>query len=131
MRGSDATVNLLLNRASPWLNVDSHLPYEGKVLLRNKTTTRLSVRIPAWVPGQAPRCRLNGKDASPLRVGQFLVFEDLRPRNEVALVFPMKTETATYRMLGDEYTCTFKGNTLVGIEPAGSFGFRRSLREAY
>ena len=32
-----AQVNLLLNRASPWLDVDSYLPYEGKVVIHNKT----------------------------------------------------------------------------------------------
>ena len=42
-------VNLLLNRASPWLDVDSYLPYEGKVVLRNKTARKAHVRIPSWV----------------------------------------------------------------------------------
>ena len=31
-----ATVNMFLNRGSSWLDVDSWLPYEGKVLLTNK-----------------------------------------------------------------------------------------------
>ena len=30
-------MNLLLNRASPWIDVDSYLPYEGRVQLKNKT----------------------------------------------------------------------------------------------
>jgi hypothetical protein len=37
-----ATVNLFLNRASKWMDVDSYLPYEGKVELHNKG---LSARI--------------------------------------------------------------------------------------
>src|SRR4029079_16103308 len=37
VRGHDdgAEVNLLLNRASSWVDVDSYLPYEGKVVLHN------------------------------------------------------------------------------------------------
>ena len=31
-----ATVNLFLNRASAWMDIDSYLPYEGKVVLHNK-----------------------------------------------------------------------------------------------
>ena len=31
-----AQVNLFLNRASPWMDVESYLPFEGKVILRNK-----------------------------------------------------------------------------------------------
>ena len=27
--------NLLLNRASPWMDIDSYIPYEGKVVLKN------------------------------------------------------------------------------------------------
>ena len=42
-------MNLLLNRASPWLDVDSYLPYEGKMVIRNKTCERVSIRIPSWV----------------------------------------------------------------------------------
>ena len=30
------SVNLLLNRASPWVDVDSHIPYEGRVDLKVK-----------------------------------------------------------------------------------------------
>src|SRR5207249_3763965 len=48
-RDGQATVNLLLNRASPWVDVDSYLPYEGRIRLRNKTAKSLAVRIPGWV----------------------------------------------------------------------------------
>ena len=41
-----AQVNLLLNRASPWLDIDSYLPFEGKVVIRNKTARQISIRIP-------------------------------------------------------------------------------------
>ena len=36
-RGEAVQVNLLLNRVSPWMDIDSYLPYEGKVVLHNKT----------------------------------------------------------------------------------------------
>ncbi len=42
-------VHLLLNRASPWADVDSHLPYQGQVDVKAKEDIEeLSVRIPAW-----------------------------------------------------------------------------------
>jgi hypothetical protein len=46
---STAKVNLLLNRQSPWLDVESYLPYEGRVILRNKQARRIFIRIPGWV----------------------------------------------------------------------------------
>ncbi|MBI4474004.1 MAG: hypothetical protein HY646_15150, partial [Acidobacteria bacterium] len=36
-------INLLLNRASPWLDVDGYLPYEGRVVLQNKSARTVSV----------------------------------------------------------------------------------------
>ena len=56
-----AQVNLLLNRASPWLDVDSCLPYEGKVVIRNKTAKRLYVRIPLWVNKREVQCHVKGR----------------------------------------------------------------------
>jgi hypothetical protein len=53
-----ARVNLLLNRASPRLDVDNYLPYEGKVVLHNKQAARIHVRIPSWVDQQAVRCEV-------------------------------------------------------------------------
>ena len=42
-------VNLLLNRASPWADVNSHLPYRGQVDVKVKESVELSVRMPEWV----------------------------------------------------------------------------------
>ena len=38
--GEHARVNLFLNRSTPWLDIDSYLPYEGRVVIRNKTSRR-------------------------------------------------------------------------------------------
>jgi hypothetical protein len=49
LRYSDevAQINLLLNRASPWMDIDSHLPYEGRVvLIRTKQHGRPSCGFP-------------------------------------------------------------------------------------
>jgi hypothetical protein len=45
----EAKVNLLLKRASKLFDVNSHLPYEGKVVIRNKWARRIYVCIPSWV----------------------------------------------------------------------------------
>jgi hypothetical protein len=42
-------VNLLLNRASAWADLDSYIPYEGRVDVRVKRDCELAVRIPEWV----------------------------------------------------------------------------------
>ncbi len=95
-RGGAAQVNLLLNRASPWLDVDSHLPYEGKVVLRNKTARTIAVRMPRWVDPAGVGCAVDGRRAEAGLLGRYLVFEGVRPGAEVRLEFPVVESTATY-----------------------------------
>ena len=114
-------VNLLLNRASPWLDVDSSLPYEGKVVLKNKTARKVHVRIPSWADKKAVRCSVNDREASPHWLSNYLILEGLRPWDVVRVEFPVLelTEKYTLPSYGHQYTCDFKGNTLVDISPRG------------
>ena len=124
-QGDEAQVNLLLNRASPWLDVDSYLPYEGKLVIRNKTARRIAVRIPAWVDRRKLRAGINGTDRRLSFVGAYQVFEDLKPGDTLRLDFPVAEETVHLSALtatqGDKqnttYEIAFRGNTVVDISP--------------
>ena len=62
-------VNLLLNRASRWVDIYSYIPYEGRVDLKIKQDCRsLWLRAPEWLGAQSPEimCTVNGT-ARPLR----------------------------------------------------------------
>ena len=72
-------VHLLLNRASSWADVDSYLPYEGRVDIKMKEDLRLWVRAPEWAAESDVVCKIAGKDkdltwrgryASPGEVGE-------------------------------------------------------------
>jgi len=136
-QGNDAQVNLLLNRASPWLDIDSYLPYQGKVVIRNKTARKCAVRIPQWVDKESVTSTINKKLAKPFWVGNHLVFDELDKNDEVVINFPMVETTEKYTLRwkeedfwpestnpgknwvpGDaEFTMHFRGNTLVDISP--------------
>ena len=46
-KGDQLKVNLLMNRASPWADLDSYIPYEGKAVLKIKKPMKsVLVRIP-------------------------------------------------------------------------------------
>lgn len=90
-------VNLLLNRASPWLDIDSYLPYEGKVKITNKTASRISLRIPRWVDLQAIRSTLNGEETRPYWIGRNLVFDKVSPSDEITIEFPIVESIETYQ----------------------------------
>jgi hypothetical protein len=132
-----AQVNLLLNRASPWLDIESYLPHEGKVVIRNKAARRLCVRLPGWV--QHADCRLNGQAADVFWAGRYLVLEALEPKDVVTIMFALPETIERYTLKWKqsefwkestnpgpswqpdrkptEYVCRFRGNTLVEIGP--------------
>jgi hypothetical protein len=121
-KGDSAQVNLLLNRASKLIDVDSYLPYEGKVVIHNKGVRRLAVRIPSWVSRREVRAEVAGKVCSLNWVGNYLVFDNLQGSNLITLTFPIKETTARYTVNArtpaeQAYTCTFRGGTLVDISP--------------
>ncbi len=108
-----AQVNLLLNRASEWMDIDSYLPYEGKVVIRNKTAKSLYLRIPLWVDKRSVTCRHNDRTVEPGWVGNSLHISRLEPNDRVIAEFPMVERTETYH----GYTIHFRGNTVVDIDP--------------
>ncbi|RKY04131.1 MAG: hypothetical protein DRP56_10440, partial [Planctomycetota bacterium] len=120
-QGDKAKVNLLLNRASKWVDVDSYLPYEGKVVIHNKIARQISVRIPIWVDRSKLQATVNGTKRNLSWFGAFLVFDDMKPNDTLQLDFPVTEETLRLTATEDgkkvTYTIMFRGNTVVDISP--------------
>ena len=118
-KGERVQVNLLLNRTSPWLDVDSHLPYEGKVELMIKETEEVAVRIPEWTDRQKVSCRVNGQAQEFTWSGNYVEVENLKRDDRLTVKFPMREKTL-FRVIGrSPYKLTIKGNTVVDIDPKG------------
>ena len=135
----NAMINLLLNRASPWLDIDSYLPYEGRVVVRNKKAKTLTVRVPLWVNKSAVRVTKKRKKISTQWVGNNLVINKLSKRDFITIKFPMEERRETYTLKWkesdfwvestnpghtweplenpDKFTFHFKGNTVIDISP--------------
>ena len=114
-----AQVNLLLNRASLQLDVDSYLPYEGKVVIKNKTARRIHARIPAWVSKPDVRCRIDSRAIDKEWLNNYLLFEDVRPGDQVTIEFPLVERMFKRRegASGITYTIRMRGNTVTDIQP--------------
>ena len=137
-------VNLLLNRASAWLDVNSYLPYAGKVVVKNKKAKKVSIRIPTWVDEMAVKSEVNGEPASPFWVGRYMVFTGLKPGDEITITFPMVETQETYTLNWKKsdfwqestnpgntwqpedppakFTFTIRGNTVIDVSPREDTG---------
>jgi hypothetical protein len=150
----NAQVNLLLNRSSKWLDIDSYLPYEGKVVIRNKAARQIAVRIPLWVDVDSVESSIDGRSVESSRLGRYLVFDNVAPKSALEIKFPVVETVETWTLNWSEkefwqectnagsdwkapaephkYTMRFRGNTLVDIKPRDtSLGFPLYQRAKY
>ena len=115
-----ATVNLLLNRAAPWMDIHSYLPYEGKVAIHNKQARVVQVRLPRWIDVAQLACYVNDKAIGLHRVGNNILFDGLAGGEKIRVEFPVPETTEQYTICGTRYTVSLRGNTVVDITPRES-----------
>jgi hypothetical protein len=131
VRGRDgvANINLLMNRASEWLDIDSYLPYEGKVVIHNKKSEIISVRIPNWVDKSKVTCSIDTKTVPNDWVANRLMFANLNKKQKITVEFPLNISTETLHFMDAEYTCRFRGNTLITAAKKGDGAWNPPNRE--
>jgi hypothetical protein len=136
-------VNLLYNRASPWADIDSWLPYEGRVQITMKVAREhVLVRVPEWTDKEQLNCTINSKKVSVAWSANYVDIHAVNQGDHIVIEFPIKQRTikaslpVIVREKGkDEYwitketTVTLKGNTVIGIEP--TLGYPLFQHEKY
>ena len=115
------SVNLLLNRASPWADVHSHIPYAGQLDVHIKKECNLRIRIPEWTqPGQVS-CSINDAEHPVDFDGRYLLAGKVRKQDAVSIRFPIDEHTADLEIEKHRYMAILRGNEVVRIEPPGKY----------
>jgi len=97
-KDDELRVNLLLNRASRWADVDSWLPYEGKVLVTLKSDQKaLLIRIPGWADKSLVSCTIDGKKVQGTWSGEYLNAGKVASGDRVLVEFPVQIGRASCR----------------------------------
>jgi hypothetical protein len=60
---------------------------------------------------------VNGKAVRPPFAGRYLVFDGIKPKDEIQLEFPEQEETDKYTIAGKQYTLRFRGSTVLDVTP--------------
>ena len=116
------SLNLLLNHASKWADVNSHIPYEGKVEIKIKQQCNVaSIRIPEWIESNSPdvTCLVNNHPKEVTWNGRFVEIASINQGDTVILDFPIEEKTVTEMIGSVLYTLVIKGNEVVFIDPPG------------
>ena len=110
-----------MNHASRWADVDSFLPYEGRVEVRPKRDADLDIRIPEWVaPGDA-ECAVNGVRRDLAWDGRYARVGQVSASGRVSLTFPVGERTDVVYVEKHRYVLTRRGNDVVDIDPPGRY----------
>ncbi|MDO8589305.1 MAG: hypothetical protein Q7T82_19960 [Armatimonadota bacterium] len=115
-------VNLLLNRTSPWADIDSHVPHAGRVDIKiKKPVGSLQVRMNDWIEKDKVKCAVNGRPLPYTWQGAYLTTGPLKPRDEIVLSFPIRERSETLESFGFRFDTVFRGNDCMSMEPKGEF----------
>jgi hypothetical protein len=121
MRGGSVSVNLLLNRASAWADVDSYIPYEGRVDIHMKTTGGLKVRIPDWVELDQVQATAAGRPVQLSWEGRYAKAGRAPNGQTVTFTFPIRERTVRQRIGTVDATVRLRGSTVISMEPPGRY----------
>lgn len=121
------SVNLLLNRASPWADINSHIPYRGQVDVKLKRDCEAALRIPEWTMPKDCRLMVGGTERIPKWEGRYAVVKGKKGET-VTLQCPIAERTEKLRIVDKDYKVIVRGNEIVDIDPPGVYHplFQRS-----
>ena len=113
-------VNLLLNRASRWADVHSHVPFCGRVDVEVKQDLDLEIRLAEWVEPREAACTVDGQLRGLAFDGRYAQVGAVEAGQTVTLTFPMIERTDQVIIEKRPYTIIRRGNDVVWIDPPGT-----------
>ena len=115
-------VNLMLNRTSPWADVDSYIPYKGRVEIKAKRPlTSLQVRAANWIDKTQVVCRVGTEKRRISWNGNYLEAGGVHPGETVTLEFPIAERREKLESFDHRYEAVFRGNDCVEMMPGGEY----------
>jgi hypothetical protein len=118
-KDDELRVNLLLNRASKWADIESHIPYTGRVDVKVKQPVELSIRIPQWVKPEEVKVEVNGDLRKVGFQGRYAKVGKVNNDQTVVMTFPISERTEKRTIEGFDYTFIVRGNDVVHVDPPG------------
>ncbi len=118
-------INMLLNRASQWADVYSHIPYRGQVDIKIKKDCKgVSVHAPEWIKTGSDEIKVtvDGKSRKFKWQARYIDIGKAKQGNKIEIKFPISERKVKEKIGTVDYTLVVKGNTVVFMHPPGKNG---------
>ncbi|WP_199614064.1 glycoside hydrolase family protein [Paenibacillus alkalitolerans] len=129
-RNGTVSVNFLLSRGSRWLDVNSHLPHEGRVELDiRQDVPRLLVRIPDWAGYAKVKIERHRDGETEVQTGtqpsiwvkqRYLSLGEARSGERIVIAFPLHHSVTTETAIHQQFEAHWRGDTVYRIVPEGA-----------
>ena len=108
------------SRNSPWVEVVSYRPYQGRVDVLVHKTTDLAIRVPSWVAKEDIRVSVGGKSvAVKLSPERYVELQKVKKGKWVRLEYPLRKVTIEEKVNGKDFKIRWRGDTVVELTPRG------------
>jgi len=119
-------INLLLNRASKWADIESHIPYAGRVDVKAKHDLKVEVRIPHWADEKLVQCVVDGSTREITFDGRYAKLGEINKGQTATITMPLEERMETVHIQGppggvNEYKLVMRGGSVVAIDPPGKY----------
>jgi DUF1680 family protein len=108
-----------MNRASKWADINSHIPYAGRVDIKIREDLELMIRMPEWAEEKDIELSVYGEDIKTASDGRYIKAGKVKKGDDVTMAFPIPERTETIIVEKQRYRATFRGNDAVYIDPPG------------
>ena len=127
--GDDVTINVMMSRRSEWIDTMSYQPWDGRFSVVAHKWCNVLIRMPGWMEGADLGISVNGEAAEPRPDGAYLRIDAVTEGTRIDITFPLHERRNSERIRGVEYQLTWRGPTLMQIDPPGTIYpiFRRTL----
>ena len=113
-------VNMAFSRDSPWAEVVSYLPYQGRIDVLMRVEANLQVRVPDHMSLSDVQVLRDGRSVEGKAAsGVYIAIPAAVPGERISILYPIPTRTVEETVAGGNYRVRWRGDTVTGIEPAG------------
>lgn len=113
-------VNLLFNRSTKMFDMDSHIPYSGRVDFIAKEDVTLKVRLPEWVKADEALATVNKKPVHLDIEGRYVSAGEIKAGDILTISFPIYEKWEELVIEKHSYNVLIRGNEIVYINPPGT-----------
>lgn len=118
-RGTSLSVNLLLNHRGPYADVQSWLPFEGRIRVQPRCSGSVRVRIPGCLGDNQVVLKVQGEVRTARQEKGYVVVEAVKGSEVIELFWEIPEQQTSETIASWTFDVRWRGDTVTGIEPAG------------